>query len=896
MKIHVYKNQVLGLFIFLVLLIVGLILYIITIKNSELDRISTLLFADRFTIASTKLVHDLQLERGLSVGYLSRATPDSTVRARLEKRFPRTDATWDRVMTDFIDGTSRPRQQLKAQIGARNTPHVLVLRKLHDQLPHMRNKILQRTISYQEALGYYRRINREMLSIMYALPTDDLEEGIVVYQLAQIKEYAGLERAYVYHQLLAGTESPSVDTRIDDVIDRQAALTRKLLFNHEQSDDMRRIAAVTKSLTYYRQLYRQHLLRLADAETWFQTSTRRIEFLETVILRTLQQRHQHLAKAQQKAHNILIGVMILGGMVLVLLLTLLGVLSRLIRHQMHLMEKLRIGSYVFESQEAMVIANQDGNIMDVNRAFETITGYTKSEVIGRNPSLLKSHQHDAAFYHDMWTQILSQGAWKGEIYNQRKNGEVYCELLSITAIKDPQGTVTHYVSNFTDLTELKAAEEQAHYQATHDMLTDLPNRRTMVQKLEIERTRAIRHRAYDAFLFVDIDDFKRVNDHYGHTVGDKLLQAISHRLTHTDTGRHFAARISGDEFCVLLVDVGTDALEATEATRRITQSLLSEIAMPYTIGVRDLRIGVSIGVRLFPEGEHTIEEIISDADTAMYEAKAKGKNQLAFFDREIQQKIADKMQMEKELRLGIERHELLCFYQPKVEVATGRIWGAELLVRWHHPERGLLYPGGFLDALESAALMPELSCLTLGQACAFVRQYGEMFEGPLSLNITVEELQSDRFVDRVYAIIAEYGIDPQRIELEILENDLIEDFDAVIAHMNALKAFGVQFSIDDFGVGYSSINYLHTLPVNTIKIDRAFAISLDEHRTQELVNVIVNLAKVFRYKVVLEGIEEPYQLEYAKTHGIDMYQGFLFSEAVDETTFLNLLRETHSCV
>jgi predicted signal transduction protein with EAL and GGDEF domain len=315
---------------------------------------------------------------------------------------------------------------------------------------------------------------------------------------------------------------------------------------------------------------------------------------------------------------------------------------------------------------------------------------------------------------------------------------------------------------------------------------------------------------------------------------------------------------------------------------------------PFVIGNASLNIGVSIGIKIFPDHIQNIEEVIKSADTAMYQAKTQGKNRFVFFDAKIEQRVQELEVLEEELKGVMERQELSFFYQPKVDIRTEEITGAELLVRWEHPERGVLYPSTFLEALQNISMMPQLSEQALETACRFLVDNQARFSGTLAINIAAYELRTDYFVKKTKEIINRYSIDPSHIEFEILENDLIEDFDAVISKMNELKAFGVQFSIDDFGIGYSSINYLSSLPVNKLKIDRNFTIKLHEEQTKEMVKVIIKFAKVFGLKTVIEGIDDPTQLAFAQEEGADLYQGYLFSEAVKEEAFLSMLRKQAS--
>jgi len=496
----------------------------------------------------------------------------------------------------------------------------------------------------------------------------------------------------------------------------------------------------------------------------------------------------------------------------------------------------------------------------------------------------------------MWERLKHEGHWRGEIRNRRKNGEIYDERLSITAIKDTEGRTQYYISQFLDISDLKKAEAKARHQATHDFLTGLPNRKLMMEFLRDEEIRSRKHRTYDAFLFIDLDDFKKINDIHGHNIGDRVLTEVANRLTEQVDKKDFVARISGDEFCVILTDVGQEENEAHRRTQEVCERLLEALDRTYVFGKVRLNMGVSIGIKLFPDRDNRleIEEIVSSADAAMYQAKEEGKNRFVFYDHDVKWRIREQAKMEKELKGAFERSELVFYFQPKVAVESEEIIGAELLVRWEHPEKGLLKSSLFLEALHNLSMTSRLNEMAINAACRFLHKNRDIFSGSLAINVSARELRSEHFFQMVRSSIERYGIDPSQIEIEILENDLIDDFEAVVQSMERFKSLGIRFAIDDFGVGYSSISYLHALPVDTLKIDRNFVFKLWDKKTQDLVKVMLSLANIFGLKTVLEGIEEPYQLEFARKYGADIYQGFLFSQAVDEMTFQEMIEKESS--
>jgi diguanylate cyclase (GGDEF)-like protein len=391
-------------------------------------------------------------------------------------------------------------------------------------------------------------------------------------------------------------------------------------------------------------------------------------------------------------------------------------------------------------------------------------------------------------------------------------------------------------------------------------------------------------------LFIDLDDFKRLNDTNGHAAGDKLLIEVAQRLKANVREEDFVARISGDEFCVILVEVSKEYASAADVTSRIVEKLLATLTEPYAIDSVSATIGASIGIRLFPENNTDADEIIKQADVSMYKAKELGKNRFVFFDEKIQKRIDELKHFQQEMHRAIETGEIVFYYQPKVSFGRRRIVGAELMVRWEHPERGLLFPGDFLEVFENMSLMPKLTGMALEAACQWISDV-PMFDGTLSVNVTAYEMRSLHFVQKVKAIIQRYKINPQRIELEILENDLIEDFSAVIENMNRLRHYGVRFSIDDFGAGYSSINYLSKLPVDMLKIDRKFVLGLSDNRTRETIRIITRFAQIYSLQTVIEGVETHEELKVLSQLGLDYYQGFYFSHAMNSDAFKKMIEE-----
>jgi diguanylate cyclase (GGDEF)-like protein/PAS domain S-box-containing protein len=766
-------------------------------------------------------------------------------------------------------------------------------------LSQVRQRILSRTIGFEEGIAYYNGIIEKMLRAirvfsLYAFVKH--LQGVDVYMIEAIKDKTGLERAYIFHALLSERYTLEEISTVRSIIAEEQKLLREFADNlppgHPEWVEIRESVLPDRAFTAMREAFLQFLLERADAQKWFEVSTHYIDRLERIAVEVIGRYSDRVQVEYTQAYRSLYVATGLGIFLFVLALALIMFLNRLVRRLHRAQEHLRISAYAFEAHEAMAVTDLDGKILRVNRAFTTITGYTQDEAVGKNPNILKSGKHSAEFYNRMWRDLADNGYWRGEIYNKRKNGEIYPEQLSITAIKNDNGKITHYISHFIDISDLKAAEQEAIHQSKHDFLTQLPNRKAMMEKLAEELPRARRHGYTDALMFIDLDDFKRLNDTNGHAAGDRLLVEVARRLRESVRAEDFVARISGDEFCVMLVEVAETEYEAAEEVRKISEKILTMLGQTFELESSRVHVSASIGIKLFPDDVRDVETIIDQADAAMYKAKEQGKNRFVFFNDDIEKRMHELQQFERELNHAIENEEIVFYYQPKVSFKTGTIIGAELMVRWEHPEKGLLFPSDFLEAFENLSLMARLSELALESACRLIADPKTDTLEALSINVTAYELRSALFAQKVVEIVSHHGVDPHKIEIEILENDLIEDFDAVVENMNRLREFGIRFSIDDFGVGYSSINYLNRLPVDTLKLDRKFVQNLDDVRTRSMIRMIARFAKVFGLKTVIEGVETKTQFRTLSTMHIDCYQGFYFSRAVDRKTLVNMVSKT----
>ena len=542
--------------------------------------------------------------------------------------------------------------------------------------------------------------------------------------------------------------------------------------------------------------------------------------------------------------------------------------------------------------EGIIITNADNLIQAVNPAFTAITGYTQEEVIGRTPSLLKSGRHDDDFFRRMWASLHGEGKWTGEIWNQRKDGEIYPEWLNITAIHDPQGKLRQYVGLFTDITEHKAAEEKLRFQAYHDALTGLPNRLMYTEHLELALPQARRREQMCGIMMMDLDRFKLVNDTYGHEFGDKLLITVAKRLRECVRREDTLARMGGDEFTLLL-----PLVDDIKNVAHVAEKILAAFARPVTIDGKDLFVTPSLGISLFPNDGHDAETLLKNADAAMYRAKESGRNAYRFFTADMNEEARRRMALESDLRRAAERGELAMFYQPKVDAMDGRIVGAEALIRWRHPERGYVPPADFIPLAEENGLILPIGEWLLNDICRQYRRWqdGGLQPPPIAMNLSGRQFQRQNLPDLIGRAIAEAGIEPQHLEVELTESTIMSNAESNIEMLVMLKRMGLTVAIDDFGTGYSSLSYLKRFPVDVLKIDSSFVHDIaTDADSAELVRGVIGMAHGLRLKVVAEGVETPEQLAFLQRHGCDVIQGFYFGKPVPAAEFEALLRAGRS--
>ncbi len=552
-------------------------------------------------------------------------------------------------------------------------------------------------------------------------------------------------------------------------------------------------------------------------------------------------------------------------------------------------ESQRLHASIFErSEEAIMITDAHEKIVSVNKAFTLITGYEAAEVVGQTPRMFQSGKHDAQFFADMWKALKDSGYWQGEVWDRRKNGEIYPKSLSIGSFKNKTEAVTHSYSIFSDISDRKRAEGRIHHLAFFDPLTELPNRTLFTQLAEQALLESRRQSGHGAFLFVDLNRFKPINDSLGHEVGDRVLIEVAHRLRSCLRGTDVVCRFGGDEFVVGLFDIAS-----REHAALVANKLLAVMDPPVLIDGRDLKIGAAIGVSVYPDDGADVKTLLRLADIAMYRAKVAGPDAFTFYSEDMNQRAAQRLSMENGIRKAIANNELRLYYQPKVDIKSRRVVGAEALVRWQHPERGMVPPGEFIPIAEETGLIVQIGTWVLETACkqAQIWQNAGLAAMHLAVNLSARDF-SATLPKRVDQLLKEYRIGPEWLELEITEGMLMNQTETVIEMMNQLAAMGVALSLDDFGTGYSSLSYLKRFPIKTLKIDRSFVINIPEDANDcAIAGAIISLSKQLKLNVIAEGVESPEQLNFLQAAGCDEIQGYLFSPPVSAEKFEAMVRE-----
>lgn len=552
--------------------------------------------------------------------------------------------------------------------------------------------------------------------------------------------------------------------------------------------------------------------------------------------------------------------------------------------------EIQLAATVFDaSSDAIFITDSDNRIISVNAAFCEITGYSAQEVIGQTPAILNSGRHNAEFYHVMWRDLLETGRWNGEVWNRRKNGEIFAELLTINAVRNYRGEISHYVSIFADITEHKQTEEHVRHLAHYDALTNLPNRTLFNDRLGQALINAQRDNGKAAVMFLDLDRFKNINDTLGHGIGDLLLQEVAARLTGCVRQGDTVSRLGGDEFVVLLPELNDE-----KDARLVAQKLLNAAAFPMVLEGHELHISASIGISYYPMDGANAEALMKNADVAMYRAKEEGRNNYQFYHASMNARSFERLAMETSMRYALSRGEFDLYYQPRFALPEGRIVGAEALIRWNHPDLGMVSPGLFIPLAEETGLILPIGEWVLEQVAAQGKAWQQAGFPPLSLAVNVSARQFRRvdFAAKVLQILRNSGFDPHYLELELTESTLMTHAEENIETLKKLSALGIRIAIDDFGTGYSSLSYLKRLPVDILKIDRSFVSEVPDNRDgAAIVEAIIAMAHSLGLHIIAEGVETAEQLEFLQMRKCNEIQGYHFSYPLPVEQFEQLLLE-----
>ncbi len=553
---------------------------------------------------------------------------------------------------------------------------------------------------------------------------------------------------------------------------------------------------------------------------------------------------------------------------------------------------LRVAAAAFEIEEGMIVTDSDDGIIRVNRVFTKLTGYSAEEAIGKNLGMLKSDRQDAEFYPHMREILHRDNYWQGEIWNHRKNGEIYPEWLTITAVVGKDGQITNYICAFLDITERKLAEDKIHNLAFYDPLCQLPNRRLLFDRLNQAVITSARNQTCAGLLFIDLDNFKILNDTRGHDFGDLLLIEVGQRLRACIRESDTIARLGGDEFVVLLEGLSEDRTEAVLQARGLGEKLLKAINQPYLLKDMEYYGSASIGISLFANDRQNLDDLLKQADTAMYAAKKSGRNTLHFFDPAMQEALEIRSELEAGMRKAIPRHEFKLYYQVQVDSEQRHI-GAEALIRWEHPEQGMISPAKFIPVAEDTGLILPLGLWVLQTACAQLKEWaGKPLtrELTLAVNVSARQFRQPGFVKQVSEVVEHNNINLSRLKLELTESTVLENVTDTIAKMHALKAIGVRFSMDDFGTGYSSLAYLTQLPLDQLKIDQSFVRNIGIKSTDAMiVQTIIGMANNLSIEVIAEGVETLAQRDFLWDAGCRLFQGYLFGRPVPAEEFTTAL-------
>ena len=558
-------------------------------------------------------------------------------------------------------------------------------------------------------------------------------------------------------------------------------------------------------------------------------------------------------------------------------------------------DDLRLAASVFdECSDAITVTDAHQSIIKVNKAFTQITGYFDHEVLGKTPKLFRSEWQNPEFYRKMWQTINEEQHWQGELWNRRKNGELYPQWMTITELQDSELQTTNYIGVFNDMTQRKEEEAYIHSLAYRDHLTNLPNRLLLNDRYEMALALSERNQSHGAVFMLDLDHFKVINDSLGHEMGDKVLQETAERLNACVRKEDTVSRLGGDEFAVLLHDLSRDRDKSLAQASNVAKKIIEQLSRDMIIDNHKLQVSASIGIVMYPSDNDDIKQLITLADNAMYKAKMSGRNNFQFYTPELQIMADQRLTIQNDLREGLELQQFELYYQPQVDIATNVIDGAEALIRWHHPVQGFISPANFIPIAEETGIIIPIGRWIIEQVCRQISEWSladVLSIQKVSVNISSLQFEQKDFVKELRCIIDQYGVKPEQLELELTESILVIDIVAAQEKLTSLSEMGFSLAIDDFGTGYSSMQYLKQFPINTLKIDRSFVRDIGKnHKDEAIVQTVIALAKNFDMLVLAEGVETQAQYDFLKQNGCDSYQGNYCGKPVSSAEFIQLLK------
>jgi diguanylate cyclase (GGDEF)-like protein/PAS domain S-box-containing protein len=553
-------------------------------------------------------------------------------------------------------------------------------------------------------------------------------------------------------------------------------------------------------------------------------------------------------------------------------------------------KKLKLSDIVFENTtEGILITNEENQIISVNNAFSTITGYTQEEVLGQNPKFLNSGKQNKEFYNNLWRDIHTTGQFKSEIWNRKKSGEIYPEWLNISVVKDSNGRTLNYVAIFSDITKIKKSNEKIEFLAHHDPLTNLPNRLLLKARLEQSITHANNAKEILAIMFIDIDNFKMINDTYGHSIGDKIINLVASRLKRNLRQDDTISRIGGDEFILVIENIND-----IKNIKKIAHKILNDFNEPIKLQEYLFEITISMGITLFPNNGLNTEELIKQADTAMYSAKNAGKNQFQFYKNEMTNEIFEKIIMKNEISDGLKNEDFEVFYQPQINIQENKIVGAEALIRWNYKNSRLIFPGEFISYAEETKLIIPMGEFVLKKACTFLKKLQNLkllSDGIIAVNISSIQIKNSDILKTIKECLEYSNLDAKYLEIELTESYIMDDVEESISTLARLKDLGIKLAIDDFGTGYSSLSYLKRFPIDKLKIDKSFVDELPKStRDAAIAKTVIELAKGLEMKVIAEGVEKKEQNDFLKNELCDEVQGWYYGKALREDEFIAFVK------